>query len=101
MPADPNAYAAATVSLGQTVVAYTYFLPRLSEVRRSEPGDELMRGDVRLGQIASAALSGGIGALLSWMTGSPTPMYVAAFVALIIGIVYQYAMMGERGTTDA
>lgn len=98
---DQAGYAAATVSLGQTVIAYTYFLPRLSEVRRAEPDDELMRGDVRLGQIASAALSGGIGAMLSYMTQSPMPMYVAAFIALIIGITYQYAMMGERGSANA
>lgn len=93
--ADSNAYAAATVSLGQTVVAYTYFLPRLSEVRRADPDDPYMAGDVRLGQIASAALSGGIGALLSWMTQSPVPIYVAAVVAVIIAAVYHYAMNGE------
>lgn len=96
--ADANGYAAATVSLGQTVIAYTYFLPRLSEVRRAQPDDELMRGDVRLGQIAAAALSGGIGITLSYMTQSPLPVYVAAFIAIIIAVVYQYAMSGERGS---
>lgn len=88
--ADAGAVSASAISLGQTVTAYQFFLPRLSEVRQADPGS--VRGDVLLGQVAAGALSLATGALLSSMTGSPMPTYTALFIAVIIGGVYQYAM---------
>lgn len=92
MVADPGTVAAASVSIGQTVVAYQFFLPRLSEVRRADPGEPGMRGDVLLGQIAAAGLSVGVGGTLTWLTGSPIPLWVTIFTAVIIAAVYQFAM---------
>lgn len=96
MPADPAGITAATISIGQTTFAYSYFLPRLSEVRRADPGDSLMRGDVMLGQLAAGAVSMAVGVLLSAMTQSQLPIIVTVFVAVVIAVIYQYAMTGER-----
>lgn len=94
--ADPGAVSAASVSIGQTVFAYSYFLPRLSEVRRSDVADGSMRGDVLLGQVAAGAVSMSVGVLLSWMTGNYLPAVTTLVIAIIIAVVYQYAMNGNQ-----
>lgn len=94
--ADPGALQAATISIGQTVIAYQFFLPNLREVRRAEVSDTKMRGDVRLGQFAAGAVSASVGAMLSWMTGSSLPLIVTVFIAVIIAAVYQYALNGNE-----
>jgi len=88
--ADSGAVSAATISLGQTVVAYQFFLPRLDTVRNANP--EEIRGDVMLGQVAAGALSLSVGLLLSSMTGSHLPTFTALFIAVVIAAVYQYAL---------
>lgn len=77
--------------------AYQFFLPKLSEVRRGDPTDPGVRGDVLLGQVAAGLLSLAVGALLSSLTGSPYPTYTAIFIAVVIGGTYQYAL--TRGAT--
>lgn len=96
MPADPGALQASTISIGQTVVAYQFFLPTLREVRQADPGDPKMRGDVFLGQVAAGSVSLGVGVLLGWMTGSKLPLVVSAFIALVIAGLYHYALNGQR-----
>lgn len=90
--ADATAVSAATISLGQTVTAYSFFLPRLQDVRRGDPLNPDVRADVILGQVAAGALSLAVGVLLSGMTGSPYPTYTALFIAAVIAITYQYAL---------
>lgn len=94
--ADPGAVAAASIAVGQTVVAYQFFMPRLSDVRKADPSEPDMRGDVLIGQLAASALSIGVGATFAVLTGSKIPMWVAIFTALIIAGAYQYAL----GTTQ-
>lgn len=96
MPTDPGALQASTISIGQTVVAYQFFLPTLREVRQADPGDPRMRGDVFLGQVAAGSVSLGVGILLGWMTGSKLPLVVSAFIALVIAGLYHYALNGQR-----
>lgn len=93
---DPGTLSAATVAIGQTVVAYAQFLPRLAEVRQSSKDDSTMRGDVLLGQVAAGSVSMSVGVMLSWLTGSAAPVYAVLGVAIIIAITYQIAMNGER-----
>lgn len=90
--ADASAVGAASISLGQTVVAYQFFLPRLSEVRRADPNDPLLSGDVYLGQVAAGAVSVSVGVMLSALTGSRVPLYTSLFMALVIGGLYHYAL---------
>lgn len=96
MAADPAGMTAATVSIGQTVFAYSYFLPRLSEVRRADASDPLMRGDVMLGQLAAGSVSMAVGVLLTALTGSQTPVVATLFIAVVIAVIYQYALNGTR-----
>lgn len=94
--ADATAVSGAAITIGQTVVAYQFFLPRLSDVRRAS--DDEMRRDVYLGQIAAAAVSLAVGSLLAWMGGSAVPIYVTVVIALIIAGVYHYAMESNHAT---
>jgi hypothetical protein len=55
-----------------------------------------MRGDVRMGQVASAALSLGVAGILANLTGSTLPVVVTIIVALIIAFLYETALRGER-----
>lgn len=90
---------ASAVAIGQTVFAYSYFLPRLSEVRRANDHDT--RGDVLLGQVAAGSVSVTVGALLSWMTGSSVPVLTTLLIAAIIAVIYQYAMNGSSNVSTA
>lgn len=96
--ADAAAISAATISIGQTVAAYSFLLPRLQDVRRGSDPD--IRNDVYTGQVAAGALSLATGVLLSWMTGSAYPAYTALFIATVIALAYQYALRQE-GAIDA
>lgn len=94
--ADPGALGAASIAIGQTVVAYQIFLPKLGDVRRAEKGDPVMRGDVLLGQLAAGSVSVMVGLMLTQMSGSRTPLMVSLFIAVLIGAIYQYALVGDR-----
>ena len=94
--ADAATASAAAIALGQTVGAYSFFLPPLREVRRAGTSDAAMRGDVRMGQVASAALSLGVAGILANLTGSTLPVTVTIVVALIIAMLYETALRGER-----
>lgn len=94
--ADAGAASAAAISLGQTVVAYQFFLPSLSDVRRAGREDAAMRGDVRLGQLAAGGVSLAVGVLLSGMAGSKLPLVVSGIIAGIIAVTYQIALSGQN-----
>lgn len=94
--ADVAGISASTIAIGQTVFAYSYFLPRLQEVRRADQNDSMMRGDVLLGQLAAGAVSVTVGMLLTWMTGSSLPVMTTLAIAVIIAVIYQYALTGTR-----
>ena len=89
---DPGALSASTLSLGQTVVAYQFFLPRLADVRRADPGDVNMRMDVIVGQVAAGALTIAVGVMLSYLAGSGLPAFVAVVIAVVIAACYHYAL---------
>lgn len=95
MAVDGAIMAAATVSLGQSVTAYSFFLPPLREVRRASTHDSAMRGDVRMGQVAAAAVTLSVGAMLSYLVGSAVPLTVAMLTAFVIAALYQTALNGE------
>lgn len=95
MPENVGASVAA-IAIGQTTFAYSFFLPKLSDVRRASDDDDSIRGDVVLGQLAAAAVSISVGAMLSWLTGSAVPTYTTVFIAIVIGFIYQFALSGGR-----
>jgi Na+/glutamate symporter len=93
---DGNALSASTLSLGQTVVAYQFFMPRLSEVRRADPNDADMRTDVMLGQVAAGSLTVAVGIMLGALTGSKMPTFVSVVIAGVIAACYHWALC-KRG----
>jgi len=93
---DPGALTASSISIGQTGFLYSYFLPDLQAVRKADPGDPDMRGDVLLGQLAAGGVSLIVAGLLTWMTNSAVPIIVTVAIAAFIAAVYQYALNGNQ-----
>jgi hypothetical protein len=93
---DSGVLTAASISIGQTIFGYSYFLPPLAEVRKASADNPDIRGDVLLGQIAAAGVSTLVGGLLTWMTSSMVPIIVTALIAMFIGALYQYALNGNQ-----
>lgn len=85
----------ASLAAGQAFSSFATFLPRLSDIRKADPGDPGMMGDVRLGEVAACAVSIGIGVIASSLSGSPVPMYAAAFISVILIAVYESALNGR------
>lgn len=95
--AEPGALAVSSIAIGQTVTAYTAFLPRLSEVRRDASPD--MRTDVYVGQIAAGGVSLLVGAIIGSLVGSKLPVIVSLLVAAFLAAVYHYAMLSGTERT--
>ena len=92
-----DALGPATIAIGQSVGAFQFFLPRLSDVRKSTVDtDPDMAGDVRLGEVAAATLTLGIGIMVSSLSGSPYPAYVSVLMCLILICVYESALRGNK-----
>jgi len=87
---DSAALSVASIAIGQVVASYSYFLPRLTEVRRET--DEDTRQDVYLGQIAAGGVSMLVGGTLSYLTSSKLPLIVSALIAAFLAAIYQFAM---------
>jgi hypothetical protein len=101
-----DVFGPASLAAGQALSSFAVFLPRLTDVRKADPGDPGMHGDVRLGEVAACAVSIGIGVIASSLSGSPIPMYAAAFISVILIVVYEAALNGNdilspKGVTDA
>lgn len=86
----------ASLALGQGIGAFQFFLPRLSEVRRSSPGDPDMAGDVRMGEIAAIAVCTAVGAIGSSLARSVVPMVVSMVTSFVIVCVYEAALQGDK-----
>lgn len=95
--ADPAILGAATIGLSQGLSSASQFLPKLSEVRRAhaESSPDIV-GDVRMGEIATAVVTIGVGAIVSSLTGSSIPTVVAALISLVLIVLYETALRGER-----
>lgn len=88
---NPEALGPASISIGTATSAFMGFLPKFSDVRRAEPDDEGMTKDIRLGQIAASSVAIGTGVIVSSITGSPVPAFVAVLMCVILVWCYQNA----------
>lgn len=91
----PDAMGPSSIAIGSATSAFIGFMPRFSEIRRSDPGDDGMKKDVQLGEIASVAVSLGIGVIVSNVTGSPVPAIVAAVMCAILIACYNAALRSK------
>lgn len=89
----PESIGPATLAISQSVVAFTAFLPNFTEIGRSDKS--AIEGEVRLGEIAAVFVAGGIGVLLSWLTGSNVPLVVSLLVSLLLVTMYETALRKE------
>lgn len=92
---NPEALGPASLALGNTVSSFSIFLPKLTEVRRAGPYEPSMVKDVRLGQIGAIAVAMGFGAIMSNLSGSPVPVYVAFLMSAVIVGLYEQALRSE------
>lgn len=89
---NPEILGPTSLAITQGVGAFMAFLPRLSDVRKASLSDVDMVGDVRLGEIAATALTVGMGAIVSSLTGSPVPTVIAVLVCAILVCIYETAL---------
>lgn len=90
MPDRPVEFGVATLAVTQAVGAFTAFLPNFTEVGKANK--EEIAGQVRLGETAAVVIALSVGALLSWLTGSSLPFFVAAIMTFILVAMYEVAL---------
>lgn len=103
MPLSEKEASAVLLSVTASVGVFTALLPEFTDVRKSV-GNESMTNDVRLGEIASAALVVGIGLLASSVTDSPAPAIASVVCAAVLVVMYETVLQSkptEKGTATA
>ena len=85
----------ALLAVTQSVTVFVAFLPPLSDVRKASMSDTEFVADVRLGEMASAALTVGIGATVGAMIGTGVPFAVSILSAIALVALYEYALRGK------
>jgi hypothetical protein len=93
---NPELVGITTLALTQSVTVFQQFLPPLTDVRKIDAGsDRSGMLDVRIGEIASAALVIGIGGVLSMMVRTHEPLLVATVAAIGLVGIYEYVLRCE------
>lgn len=93
---SPEMVGVVTLALTQAVSVFNAFLPPLTEVRRSSVGDRTALLDVRIGEVAAAAMVVGIGCVLSTLIGNSRPLVVSLLGAVGMMGVYEYALRSSN-----
>lgn len=88
MAVDGVALSVTTVALTSSVSAFYQMLPPISEIRKRTADDPAFVADVRIGEVAASAITLGMGAIASSLSGSSTPVVASAILAL--GLVFLY-----------
>lgn len=86
--ADGASIGVATLAITQGLAQFNVFLPRISEVRKAAPGDDVS-ADVHVGEIAAIAGTVGVGLITSSLTGSKLPVVVSVIVCVLMVLVYE------------
>ena len=95
MSVDPQASSAALLAMTQAIAAFHTFLPPLADVRKANVADPGVSGDVRVGEVAATALTLGVGAIVSGLTGSNAPMVVAVITAIGLVVLYESTLRSK------
>lgn len=83
------------LAVTSAVSAFTTFLPPLSTVRRATADDPEFAADVRMGELAAALLTMGVGATASAVIGSGVPFAISLFAAAALVALYEYTLQGK------
>lgn len=84
-----DAAAVGTLAMTQAVAAFTFFLPKITDVRKASIADAEAIADIRTGEVAALVVSLGVGAICSSLSGSTMPVAIALVMAVIIIAVYE------------
>lgn len=88
---DPAGAAITAMSTG--LGTFGSFLPRLSDVRKTDPmNDAESIRDVRHGEVMAVVVTVGAGIVLTALTKSNVPTYTALAVALGLVLVYETSL---------
>jgi hypothetical protein len=101
MMADANMVGPASISLGQTIGSFTSMLPRFTDIRHADPGDTEIITDVRLGEVAASTIAIGTGVIISSLTGSPVPAFVALLMAVVLICIYETALRSNGNANQS
>src|SRR3954471_3444037 len=93
---NPNMFGPASMILSQGISSFTTFLPPLAEVRKASADEPGTAGDVRLGEVAAATLTIGLGAIASSVVGDPLPTYISIVVSIALICIYESALRADR-----
>jgi hypothetical protein len=89
----------AVVAMTQSFAQFTTYMPRLSEVRRADPSDPGIAGDVRVGALASLVGSLTVGIMVSTLSGSKLPVYISLVSSLVLITMYEM-ILRSRGAME-
>lgn len=96
---NPDMFGPSTLVLGQAVGAFATFMPKFTEIRAAHPANNPeLAADVHMAEIAATALTVGVGAIASSLTGSPAPMIVGILTAFILVGLYEAALNADPNT---
>lgn len=93
---SPEMLGPAMISVSQAIGQFNTFLPNFSDIRKADPSDKEFVADVRMGEIAAAAITIGVGAIVSSFTQSPVPITVATLMVLFLIMLYESTLRAYR-----
>ncbi len=96
---DVNAAAVGTLAMTQAVTAYTFFLPKITDVRKTSMADTEAIADIRTGEAAAFVVSLGVGMVCSGLSGSSLPAMISLLMALVITALYESVLRKEPAST--
>lgn len=102
MPIDPGLIGPTTLGLTQSLSLFQGFLPKFSDIRKEDPTNnpDFVK-DVRMGELAAAMLTIGIGAVMSSLTGTPYPAIISLISALGLIVLYETALQSNASVAHA
>lgn len=100
MPVPPEILGPTTLAITQSVGLFSMLLPKFTDVKNGNPHDPEFATDVHIGEIAASSLTIGIGVIVSGLTGSPVPAFVALLMCAILISLYERAL-NYKGPANA
>lgn len=101
MTMDPTTVGPAITAMSTGLGTFGSFMPRLSDVRKADPRtDTATAADVRHGELMAVGVTVGVGVIISSLTKSAVPTYVAVAVALGLVLMYEHTLRSTPTPTE-
>lgn len=95
MPVPPELIGPATLAMTQSLSLFTTFLPKFTDIKNGSSHDPGFATDVRMGELAAATLTIGIGTVASGLTGSSVPIGISILMVVALVMLYESALRYE------